>query len=151
MTRTLDYNGVMRFAEVFLRMGSALVAWMMLFTHFVWLAALHVIGCGPDGDYLHRVLLGLAPVTCVFAYLVGVTRPFGETHAIFAWLRVPLGILVLLALRTISGTAGRVNVDGLALCEPGAPSAWQIYWSPAQFAVCLVVAVLVMRRMKQAH
>ena len=94
----------MRFAEVFLRLGTALVAWMMLFAHFLWLAALHVIGCGPDGDELQRVLLGLPPVTCVFAALVGVTRPFSEIHGMLGWLRLPLGVLILLALRTIWGT-----------------------------------------------
>ena len=49
----------MRFAEVFLRLGSALVAWMLLFTHFLWLAALHAMGCGPDGAEMHKLLLGL--------------------------------------------------------------------------------------------
>ena len=141
----------MRFAEVFLRMGLALVAWMMLFTHFVWLAALYVIGCGPDGDELQRVLLGLAPATCVFAYLVGVTRPFADIHAILAWLRVPLAILMLLALRTIWSTASRVNVDGLALCGPGAPAVWEQYWSPAQLVVCLLVTGLVMQQMKRMY
>ena len=141
----------MKFAEVFLRMGTALVAWMMLFTHFVWLAALHVMGCGPDGDELHRVLLGLAPVTCVFAALVVVTRPFDDIHAMLGWLRVPLGVLVLLGLRSIWGVASRVNIDGLAICGQGAPSAWELYWSPVQLAVCLLVAVLVMRQMKRSH
>jgi hypothetical protein len=132
-------------------MGLALVAWMMLFTHFVWLAALHVIGCGPDGDELQRVLLGLAPVTCVFAYLVGVTRPFADIHSMLGWLRAPLGILMVLALRSIWGAANRVNVDGLAFCGPGAPAAWEKYWSPAQLAVLLLVAILVIRQMKRSH
>lgn len=141
----------MRFAEVFLRLGTALVAWMMLFTHFLWLAAVHVIGCGPDGDELQRVLLLLAPVTCVFAFLVGVTRPFDEIHKILGWFRWPLAILVALALRSIWGTARRVNLDGVALCGPGTPSAWEQYWSAAQLAVCVLVAIVVMRQMKRSH
>ena len=141
----------MRFAEVFLRMGTALVAWMMLFTHFVWLAALHVIGCGPDGDELQRVLLGLIPVTCVFAALVGVTRPFDDIHAMLGWLRVPLGVLMLLSLRSIWGVANRVNLDGLALCGDGAPSTWELLWSPAQLAACVLVGFLIMRQMKRSH
>ena len=40
----------MRFSEVFLRLGSTLVAWMVLFTHVIWLGALGGMGCGPDGD-----------------------------------------------------------------------------------------------------
>jgi hypothetical protein len=50
----------MRFSDVFLRLGCALVAWMVLYAHFIWLAALGGIGCGPDGDELHKVLLALA-------------------------------------------------------------------------------------------
>ena len=42
---------------------------MMLYAHIVWLAALQVMGCGPDGDEMHRLLLGLAPVTVGFAFL----------------------------------------------------------------------------------
>ena len=60
---------------------------------------LHVTGCGPDGDALHRLLLGLVPVTLVFAFLIRVTRPFAEIHAMLRWLGVPLGLLLLLGLR----------------------------------------------------
>ena len=123
----------------------------MLFAHFLWLAAVHVIGCGPDGDELQRVLLGLAPVTCIFAALVGMTRPFVDIHAILAWLKLPLGILILLALRTVWGTTIRVNMEGLALCGRGEPSTWELLWSPVQFAVCVLVVVLVMRQMKRPH
>ena len=66
---------IMRFAEVFLRLGCALVARMMLYAHFVWLAALRSVGCGPDGDELHRLLLLLVPATVGFALLLRVTRP----------------------------------------------------------------------------
>ena len=141
----------MKFAEVFLRLGTALVAWMMLFTHFLWLAALYVIGCSPDGDELQRVLLGLAPFTCVFAFLVGVTKPYEDIHKMLAWLRWPLGILILLGLRTIWGTASRVNLDGLAICGTGIPSTWEQYWSFAQLAVCVLVAIVVWRQMKRSH
>ena len=34
----------MRFAEVFLRLGSSLVGWMLIYTYAVWLAALSVAG-----------------------------------------------------------------------------------------------------------
>jgi ABC-type molybdate transport system permease subunit len=79
----------MRPSEVFLRLGVALVAWMMLYAHVVWLAALHAMGCGPDGDELHRLLLGLAPLTCGFALLLHMTRPFADIHRILRWLGAP--------------------------------------------------------------
>ena len=34
--------------DLILFAACALVAWMMLFTHLVWLAVLYVTGCGPD-------------------------------------------------------------------------------------------------------
>lgn len=139
----------MRFAEVFLRMGLALVAWMMLFTHFVWLAVLHVTGCGPDGDALHRLLLGLAPVTLGFAFLVRVTRPFAEIHAMLRWLGVPLGLLLLLGLRSIWGVATQVNVGAAALCGSGEPALWQLAWAPTQLIVVLAVGIILVADMKR--
>ena len=52
----------MRLSEVFLRLASALVAWMVIYAYVIWLAALHAIGCGPDGDEIFRLLLGMAPL-----------------------------------------------------------------------------------------
>jgi hypothetical protein len=141
----------MRFAEVFLRMGTALVAWMMLFTHFVWLAVLHSIGCGPDGDEMHRLLFGLAPFTILFAFLLRVTRPIAEVHSMLRWLGVPVGLLLLLGLRSIWGVASQVNFGTTALCGPGEPALWQQAWAPLQFIVALVAGYIVTTEIKRAH
>ena len=74
----------MRFAEIFLRLGCSLVGWMLLYTYIVWLAALHAMGCGPDGDAMHRLLLGLAPFTAAMSLLLRLTRPMPEIHRIVA-------------------------------------------------------------------
>jgi len=132
----------MRLAEVLLRLGTALVAWMMLFTHFVWLAVLYKVGCGPDGDEMHRVLLGLAPFTCGFAFLLRTTRPFADIHAMLRWLGVPLGILMLLSARSIWVVAGQVNVEAVAICAAGAPAAWELAWAPVQTLTQLFVIAL---------
>lgn len=132
----------MKFAEVFLRLGTALVAWMMLFTHFVWLAVLHVVECGPDGDEMHRLLLGLAPFTCGFAFLVAATRKFAEVHAMLRWLGVPLLLLAPLCLRTAWGVYSSVNIQGMAICEAGQAPAWQTFWAPAQLLTVVVVLLL---------
>ena len=67
------------------------------------------------------------------------------------WLRVPLGVLMLLSLRSIWGVASRVNLEGLAICGAGAPSDWEKVWSPAQLAAVVLVTFLVMRQMKRSH
>ena len=135
----------MRFAEIFLRMGVALVAWMMLFTHLVWLAVLYVTGCGPDGDELHRLLLGLAPFTCGFAVALRVTRKYPEIHAMLRWLAVPLALLAPFCLRTIWSVFNATNMQGAAICAAGAPPPWQQAWAPLQLLTIAVVLYLAAR------
>ena len=128
-----------------MRLGCALVAWMMLFTHLLWLAALYAMDCGPDGDEMHRLLLGLAPFTCCFAYMLRVTRPFGDIHSILRWLGVPLLLLLPLGLRSIWHVYRSVNIGESAICTSGAPGTWQVLWAPVQVATLLFVAYMVVR------
>lgn len=133
----------MRFAEVFLRLGTALVGWMMLFTYALWLAAAYVVDCGADGDEMYRLLLGLAPFTVAFAFAIRVTRPFGDIHRMLRWLAVPLGLVLLLGLRTLWAVAGRVYSAGTGVCASGPPGLLDQAWVPAQLATILAVTVLV--------
>jgi len=135
----------MRFAEVFLRLGCALVAWMMLYTHVLWLAALYAIGCGPDGDEMHRLLLGLAPFTWGFAFLLGVTRPFAEIHSMLRWLGIPLLLLLPFTLRSIWSIFQTVNLNAAAICSHETPSTWQLLWAPLQLLTLLLVAYMVIK------
>lgn len=135
----------MHFSEVFLRLGCTLVAWMMMYAHILWLAALYAMGCGPDGDEMHRVLLGLAPFTIGFAFALRLTRPFADIHRILRWLAVPLIILVPLALRSIWYAFERVNLQSLAICGGAEAVGWQMYWPSLQFATVLLVAYMVVK------
>lgn len=135
----------MRFAEVFLRLGCALVAWMMLYAYFVWLAALHAIGCGPDGDEIHQLLLGLAPFTVGFAFLLRVTRPFAEIHSILRWLAIPLLLLLPFAVHGVWQVFQSVNRDATAICASGAPETWQTLWTPIQLLTLLLVLYMVFK------
>ncbi len=128
----------MRFAEVFLRLGCSLVAWMMLYTHFVWLTALGNIGCGPDGDELHRVLLGLAPVTVGCAFLLRMTRPFMEIHRILRWLALPLAAFMLAGTYQAFLIARSVYATGLAICSTSDAAAWHQIWGPVQLLAVIV-------------
>jgi hypothetical protein len=135
----------MRFAEVFLRLGTSLVAWMMLFAHFLWLAALYVMDCGPDGDEMYRLLLGLAPFSCGFAYSLRVTRPFVEIHSMLRWLGVPLLLLLPFALRSVWQVFRSANLDSVGLCTDAEPAPWQILWAPVQILALTCICYMVFR------
>jgi hypothetical protein len=135
----------MRFSEVFLRLGCALVAWMVLYAHFVWLAVLGNIGCGPDGDELHRVLLGLAPVTIGCAFLLRMTRPLEEIHRILRWLGLPLAAFMLAGAYHVFLISRSVYVTGLGICSTGNGAAWHQFWGVAQSLAVVVSAVMIIR------
>lgn len=133
----------MRFAEVFLRLGCSLVGWMLVFTYTVWLAALHAMSCGPEGDAMHRLLLGLAPFTVAMGLLLRMTRPFADVHRLLSRLGIPLVLLLPFALKNIWVVFSRTNLDGLAICSDGAAATIQLIWAPAQFIAVTLLAVLV--------
>jgi hypothetical protein len=136
---------IMRFAEVFLRLGCSLVAWMVLYAHFLWLAALGGIGCGPDGDALHKVLLGLVPVTIGFAFLLRTTKPLEEVHRILRWLGLPLAALMLAGTYHVLAITRAVYMTGQAICSSGVATAWHEFWGPAQLLVIVVAAAMIIR------
>jgi hypothetical protein len=135
----------MRFAEVFLRLGTSLVAWMMLYAYVLWLAAVYVIACGPDGDEMHRLLLGMAPFTCGFALLLNVTHTFEEIHSMLRWLGVPLFLLLPFALRSIWDVFQTVNLNATAICPDQLAPTWQYLWAPLQMLALLFVTYMVVR------
>ena len=138
----------MRFAEVFLRLGASLVGWMMVFTYLVWMAALHAMGCGPDGDAMHRVLLGIGPLALAMSLALRSTRPFPDIHRMLGRLVWPAALLGLFGLKNIWIVFERTHFDGLAICAQQEPTTLQMIWAPAQFCIVLALAVilLVLRR-----
>lgn len=133
----------MQFAEVFLRLGTSLVAWMILYAHFLWLAALYAMGCGPDGAEMHALLLGLAPLTIGSALLLRMTRPFAEIHSMLRWLGVPLLLLLPFAIRSVWQVLQSVNIGSSAICADASPAIWQALWAPVQFIVLLLCVYMV--------
>lgn len=130
----------MRIIEILLRLGCGLVAWMVIYAHFIWTAVLRTVGCGPDGDELYRLLLGMVPFTVVFAFLLRSTRPLTEIHRILRWLGVPLLLPIALSIASIWTVLVRVNVGGAGLCTPELAATWNLWWAPVQIltlAVCL--------------
>ncbi len=134
----------MRFAEVFLRLGCSLVAWMFVYTYAIWLAALHAMGCGPDGDEMHRVLLGVGIIAAAMAFALRLTRPFADIHRMLSRLAVPLALLAPFALGNVWSVFRQANLGGSSTCAQTAASAFDLIWAPAQFiVVSTLVTVLV--------
>ena len=141
----------MRFAEVFLRLGSTLVAWMMMYAYFLWLATVYVIDCGPDGDEIHRLMLGLAPFVCGFAFALKLTRPFADIHSILRWLGVPLFLLLPFALRSIWHVFQTVNISSSAICGSGAPETWQSIWAAVQLTTLMLVYFILVKEWRSVN
>ena len=138
----------MRFAEVFLRLGSSLVAWMVLYAYILWLAVLRTIGCGPDGAEMHQLLLGMAIISCPVVFLVQVTRTLPEVHALLRWLAVPLFMLMPFGLVSIWRALLRANGESLSICSNNAAVLWERVWAPVQFIALLIIAYMLIQVLK---
>ncbi len=140
----------MQFAEVFLRLGSSLVAWMVLYAYVLWLAALNNLGCGPDADEMHRLLLGMALASVGFAFLLAVSRPMLEVHNILRWFGIPLLLLIPFVLMSIWAVYERANLHSLSICSNMAAATWERAWAPAQLISVAIIAFLLVRLLKGA-
>lgn len=130
----------MRLSEVFLRIGSTLAAWMVIYAYFIWLAVVPRVECGVDGDEIYRLLMGMAPFAVGASFLLGASRPFADIHSMLRWLGLPIAGFLLLAAPVIWQTFLTVNLGGGAICDGVLESGWQSYWAPVQFiAVCLCI------------
>lgn len=129
----------MRFAEILLRLGLSLVAWMIVYAYFLWLTVLHLVGCAPDGPEMYRVLLGGAPFAAGTSLLLRSTRPLLDVHRILRWLAIPLVLLLPLILRNIADVLIRVKLGTGSLCDFEASAAWHAWWAPLQLVALAVV------------
>jgi len=125
----------MRLSEVFLRIGSTLAAWMVIYAYFIWLAVVPRVDCNVNGDEIYRLLLGMTPFAVGASFLLGASRPFADIHRMLRWLGLPIAGFLLLAAPVIWQTFVAVNLEGGAMCSDGLKSAWQLYWAPVQFLV----------------
>lgn len=124
----------MRLSEVLLRIGSTLVAWMVIYAFFLWLAVVQRVECGADGDEIYRLLLGMAPLAVGASFLLGASRPFADIHSMLRWLGLPVAGLLFLAAPVIWETFANVNLAGGTICDGVPKSGWQSIWAPVQFS-----------------
>ena len=111
---------------------------MLLYAHFVWLAAIRHIDCGADSVEMYRLLLIMMPLTLGAAFLIRMTRPFPEVHGVLRWLALPLAGLILLGAYSVWLSARDVYFLRLAPCYSGDLQAWHYAWAPAQTAIILI-------------
>jgi len=135
----------MTIAEMLLRLGCSLVAWMVVYAHCLWLATLRIVGCGPDGDAFWWLLLWSAPLAAGFALLVPGSARLPDLHHILRWGVVPLVVLIPLALIPVWSTFATVNLAGAGICEPVPGATWQRVWAPVQLTAIGVIIASALR------
>ncbi|MEM6638320.1 MAG: hypothetical protein AAF610_00320 [Pseudomonadota bacterium] len=133
----------MRLSEVLLRLGTSLVAWILLLTYLIWLGVVGRIGCGPDGDELHKLVLGLAPFAVGSAFALRATQPLDEVHRILRWIAVFLVILTPSALHAIWTVFGTVWLSGDRICAEGSVTSWENAWPIVHGMAIVAIAVLI--------
>ena len=143
----------MSFSELFLRLGCSLTAWIVVFAHCVWLAALQQVDCTTTGTQPWVALLGFSVITIGLAALlpVGATVP-----GVAGMLRLP-GVLLLLlipfAFRHVAFVFERATLNNRGICVDGIAAGWERWWAPVQTVVLVVIvvsAIVLWRRTSKA-
>ncbi|MCR9276467.1 MAG: hypothetical protein NXH85_00740 [Pseudomonadaceae bacterium] len=130
--------------DMLLRVGSTLVAWMVIYAHLLWLAILPEAGCS-DGDELWRLLLGFAPIAAAFSLLLRAVHVLPGIYAITRFMAIPAGLLILLAIQPVIAALNAATLASEPLCPGLTHAAWQPYWAPVQIATLLIIAVQSLR------
>ena len=126
---------------MFLRLGCAVVAWLVLFAQCRWLAVLgSSVDCANAGAQPWLALLLWTPATWLFVGLL----PLGfGVPGIGRLLRAPAVLLiplVALAGRGALSTLVSVNFDGEPIC--GVAASWQPFWAPVQIVTLSLIGIV---------
>ena len=124
---------------------------MILFAHFVWLAIITKIDCGPSGDEVFLFLLILSPFAIVSAFLIGVTRPLGEIHGTLQWMALPLAGLIAIGAFNVWSVAVNIHTTGLSPCSQTEVATWQFAWASVQTVTLVIVLVAIGRNWRAAR
>lgn len=116
---------------------------MLLYAHILWLALAEEFGCGPDGDEMYRLLLGMVPLTIGAVFLLQATRELTDVHKILRWFGILPGLLVPFGIISVAKIFKRVNAEGQAICGESAAPAWQHWWAPTQVIVLILIVFMI--------
>lgn len=127
----------MRFAEVILRVGVALVSWMMIYMHLIMVLVARFAPCAEGQFGPWKVSM----VSAVFALAAILAIPFGHglkgVQGVFRFFALPLLFMLPWAAWTIlpvlsAATFGEADLcGGLDMTVP----AWQRLWAPLQLVL----------------
>ncbi len=130
--------------DMLLRVGSTLVAWMVIYAHLLWLAILPQAGCA-DGDELWRLLLGFAPFVICFSLLLRAVHVLPGIYGITRYMALPAALLMLLAAKPVFTALTQTTLGSAPLCPDTTMAGWQPYWAPVQVAALLCIAIQAFR------
>ena len=97
-----------------------------------------MVGCGSAGDELWRLLLGFAPVTIGFCFLLSAVNPAKEVAQIMRWLALPLVVFVPLAMWPVVSTVQTATLGAQPL--GGEAASWHAWWAPVQLVTLGIIA-----------
>ena len=137
---------MMRFSEIFLRLGCSLVGWMVVTAYFLWLAVAGRVGCDGETGELFRLLLFAAPVAAAMAFLTRATQPMPEVHRMLRWIGVVQLLLLPFALVTVWNVAQIAYFESPSACSPDTFQGPMRYWPVVQ-VVAVIVCLRIFARM----
>lgn len=106
----------MSFAEVFARLGVAIVTWLCIYAWLVWTAVLRVAECDTSGDDLWSVVAGFGVLVNLLSPTLVLTRPLPDVHEVIRHLAWPLVVLVPLAAMPLWIAWNNTTIQGQPLC-----------------------------------
>jgi hypothetical protein len=139
----------MRLAEVLMRVGVALVGFMVGFAHCLLLLVVPRISCDiPNNDpFVASLALGIALVP-----LLAISQSGHPFRASLRWLTLPFLALVPLAAIAVWPYVSAEAIAEIQRCSASAaltddptPAGWQRYWAPFQLGVLGLLALQTLR------
>lgn len=131
-------------ASIFLRLGTTLVAYMMLIAHLLMVALVPQAKCSGDAPDIWVVTLVTALLALTFALVLLASRPLKSVVQMLRWGCVPVLILAPLALIGALPIFSSTTLGGAPIC-PGISAysnlVWQQAWGPLQLGVIAIIVI----------
>lgn len=135
-------------ASVFLRLGTTLVAYMVLIFHLLLVALVSQLKCNGDEPPIWVLTFFTAVIAFVFALALLVSRPLKSVVPMLKWGCLPVVALLPFALIAVLPVFGGSTLGGAPIC-PGISAysnlVWQQAWAPLQMGLLLIIAVQAVR------